>query len=228
MFGPAIPDYSRKFYISTDASFYSVGGYISNDPPPNDRPIEYFSKALSNCQQNYATTHKELLAIVLAIEQFAHYIWGKPFVVHTDHEALTYLFNENKVGSRLLRWKLMLSEYDVEILYRKGKNNVVSDCLSRIPTKVIGCFSLVKNPVIKSIMNVITRSRAMENALRDSDKNVDKPNVSFYINEEPNVTTDTKKYEKIIWFRCSLKSRRKSISMQMQNTNCRESTIFLK
>lgn len=195
----AFPDYSRKFYISTDASFHSVGGYISNDPPPNDRPIEFFSKTLSMCQQNYSTTHKELLAIVMAIEQFAHYIWGKSFVVHTDHEALTYLFSQNKVGSRLLRWKLMLSEYDFEILYRKGKNNVVSDCLSRIPKAEVKCFHLVKNTAIRAIMNVVTRSRAKENAITDSSKTADKPNVSFYMNEEPSITLDTKKYEKILW-----------------------------
>lgn len=137
----------------------------------------------------------------MAIEQFAHYIWGKTFVVHTDHEALTYLFSQNKVGSRLLRWKLMLSEYDFEILYRKGKNNVVSDCLSRIPPASIRCFSLVKNQALKSIMSIITRSRSKENALRrdrDHENEIaDRP--KFQINKEPSVTLDTKKYEKIFW-----------------------------
>lgn len=135
----------------------------------------------------------------MAIEQFAHYIWGKSFVVHTVHEALTYLFSQNKVGSRLLRWKLMLSEYDFEILYRKGKNNVVSDCLSQIPKAEVRCFHLVKNTAIRAIMHVVTRSRAKENALSDSNKTADKQNVSFYINEEPSVTLDSKKYEKIVW-----------------------------
>lgn len=95
-----------------DASFFAVGGYISNDPPSADRPIEYFSK-------NYSTTDKDLLAIIIAIERFKHYIWGKQFVIHTEHNALTFLFIQNKVGSRLLRWKLELAEYDFEILHRK-------------------------------------------------------------------------------------------------------------
>lgn len=196
----AFADFSRKFYISVDASFYSVGGYISNSPPPLDKPIEYFSKTLSDCQQNYSTTHKELLAIVLAIERFQHYIWGKQFVVHTDHEALTYLFSQNRVGSRLLRWKLMLSEYDFEIIHRKGTNNVVSDCLSRIPQAEMRYFHMLKNDTTRSILAAITRSRAKENERLTKSA----PNKSFAIttcsmNEEPNTTFDIKKYDKIIF-----------------------------
>lgn len=136
------------------------------DPPPNDRPIEYFSKAFSDTQKNYVTTDKELMAIILAIERFQHYIWGKPFVLHTDHQALTYLFNQTKVGSRLLRWKLALSEYDFEIIHRKGSHNVVSDCLSRIETNpIVKLSDIVNNTATKSIMQIVTRSRAKENQI---------------------------------------------------------------
>lgn len=192
----AFPDYSRKFYISVDASFYAVGGYISNDPPPNDKPIEYFSKALSDTQKNYATTHKELLAIILAIERFQHFIWGKHFVLYTDHEALTYLFNQNKVGSRLLRWKLQLAEYDFDIIHRKGSQNVVSDCLSRFePTQSINFFRLIKNPTTSALCQAMTRSRAIE---RDAGQE-NKQNKSHHIHEEPSITFDAKKYDKIIF-----------------------------
>lgn len=196
----AFPDFSRKFFISVDASFHSVGGYISNDAPPKDRPIEYFSKTLSKCQQNYSTTHKELLAIVLAIERFQHYIWGKPFVVHTDHEALTYLFSQNRVGSRLLRWKLLLSEYDFDIIHRKGKNNVVSDCLSRIPQGEMRYFHMLKNETTKSILTVMTRSRAKEKELLAKTSNDKPPKIDgCNISEEPNTTFDVKKFDKIIF-----------------------------
>lgn len=196
-------DHSRTFYISVDASFYAVGAYISNEKPPNDRPIEFFSKALNAAQINYATTHKELLAIVLAIERFQHYIWGKHFVVYTDHQALTYLFNQNKPGSRLLRWKLLLAEFDFDIIHRPGKNNVVSDCLSRIENSPdnmaeIRYFHFVKNQITKSILQVATRSRARENALITA--NEEKPKSDFYhINEEPSLAFNVKKYERIFF-----------------------------
>lgn len=194
-------DHSRTFYISVDASFYAIGAHISNDKPPNDRPIEYYSKSLNAAQINYATTHKELLAIVMAIERFRHYIWGKHFVVYTDHEALTYLFNQNKPGSRLLRWKLLLAEYDFEIIHRPGKNNVVSDCLSRIQFSnenelmPVRYFHFVSNPVTKSILEIITRTRSKENALLQKQDN---PNV-YHLNEEPGVTFNTKKYDRIFF-----------------------------
>lgn len=82
--------FGKTFYISVDASFCAVDAHISNEKPPNDCPIEYFSKSLNVAQINYATTHKELLAIVLAIERFKHYVWDRHFVVYTDHEAPAY------------------------------------------------------------------------------------------------------------------------------------------
>lgn len=130
---------------------------------------------------------------MLAIERFRHYIWGRHFVVYTDHEALTYLFNQNKPGSRLLRWKLLLSEFDFEIIHRPGKSDVVSDCLSRIPQQndeqnefaQVRYFHFVKNPVTKSILEIIARSRAKENALLQSKKPVDAH--EYHVNEESGV-----------------------------------------
>lgn len=195
------PDYSRTFYISVDASFYAIGAHISNEKPPKDRPIEYYSKSLNDAQINYATTHKELLAIVMAIERFRHYVWGKHFVIYTDHEALTYLFNQTKPGSRLLRWKLLLSEYDFDIIHRPGRNNVVSDCLSRIKYSneqelvPVRYFHFVKNPITKCILEIITRSRSKESALLNKSNDMNE----YHISEEAGVTFNEKKYEKIFF-----------------------------
>lgn len=200
----AFADFSKKIYISVDASFYAVGAYISNDAPPNDRPIEYFSKTLNDAQKNYATTHKELLAIILAIERFQHFIWGKKFVLYTDHQALTYLFSQNKVGSRLLRWKLTLAEYDFEIIHRKGSNNIVSDCLSRIePTASVNMCQFIGNTAIKAILQAVTRSRTKESQIIAAENEQNKkseiePKLR-HIAEEPSVTFDKKRFEKIIF-----------------------------
>lgn len=194
----AFADYSKTFYISVDASFHAVGGYISNDPPPNDKPIEYFSKSLSDTQKNYATTHKELLAIILGLERFRHYIYGKKFVLYTDHEALTYLFNQNKVGSRLTRWKLELSEHDFDVIHRKGSQNIVSDCLSRFDhSQSINFFRLIKNQATSSIFQATTRNRAKERDQQQNNEQNIKPQL--HVHEEPTVTFDTKKYDKIVF-----------------------------
>lgn len=198
----AFPDFKRKFYISVDASFHSVGGYISNDPPPNDKPIEFFSKTLNAAQKNYATTHKELLAIIMAIERFQHYIWGKHFVIYTDHEALKYLFNQTKVGSRLLRWKLQLAEYNFDIIHRKGSQNVVSDCLSRLePNGNTKLPNLTENTTLKTILQIITRSRAKESEIiaTAGEENGGCVKKTAQISEEPNTTLDARKFVKILF-----------------------------
>lgn len=86
-----------------------------------DQYVQYFSK-----------THNLILAVVLAIEAFRYYLYGKQFIVRCDHKPLVSLFKQNKLSSRLLRWKLALSEADFVIQYIPGKTNVVADFLSRI------------------------------------------------------------------------------------------------
>lgn len=198
-------DHSKTFFISVDASFYAVGAYISNEKPPNDRPIEYFSKTLNKAQINYSTTHKELLAIVLAIEHFRQYIWGRHFVIYTDHAALTYLFNQHKPGSRLLRWKILLSEFDFDIIHRSGKGNVVSDCLSRMdhePNAEVNYFHFVSNPITKSILQITTRSRARENRLirqRDDERKTPNPGSEYTIFEEPGLNINSDAFDQMIF-----------------------------
>lgn len=130
----------------------------------------------------------------MAIEQFRHYIWGRRFVLYTDHQALTHLFNQNRTNSRLLRWKLALSEYDFQILYRSGPNNVVSDCLSRL--EYVEISDLIKNSATKAVMQAITRSRAKENIIIGEQS----PQIqTYHIHEDPGLTLDTQKYDRILF-----------------------------
>ncbi|WVZ60771.1 hypothetical protein U9M48_010752 [Paspalum notatum var. saurae] len=92
----------------------------------------YQSKTLNEAQVNYATTEKELLAVVFAFEKFRSYIVNSKVIVYTDHAAIKYLLTKKDAKPRLIRWILMLQEFDVEIRDKKGVENVVADHLSRM------------------------------------------------------------------------------------------------
>ena len=127
------PDFEKKFLVTTDASDYAIGAVLSQGPVGSDQPIAYASRILNKAERNYNTTEKELLAIVWAVKYFRPYIYGTTFKIITDHRPLVWLFNVTDPGSRLIRWRLKLEEYDYEIVHRAGKGNVNADALSRYP-----------------------------------------------------------------------------------------------
>ncbi|XP_075099856.1 uncharacterized protein LOC142176368 [Nicotiana tabacum] len=94
--------------------------------------IYYVSKMLSGAQLNYTVTEKEMLAVVFAFDKFRSYLIGSKVNVYTDHAALKYLIKKKESKSRLIRWVLLLQEFDLEICDRKGTENQVADHLSRL------------------------------------------------------------------------------------------------
>ena len=81
--------------------------------------LHYASKTLNNVQINYTTIEKELLAIVFALDKFHSYLVGSHVVVFTDHAALKYLLSKQDAKPRLIRWVLLLQEFDIEIKDKK-------------------------------------------------------------------------------------------------------------
>ncbi|XP_075481163.1 uncharacterized protein LOC142521874 [Primulina tabacum] len=109
-----VPNWKEPFELMCDASDYAVGA------------------ALDKAQQNYTTTEKEMLAVVFAFDKFRTYLIGTKVTVFTDHAAFRYLFAKKDAKPRLIRWILLLQEFDFEFKDKKGCENQVADHLSRL------------------------------------------------------------------------------------------------
>ena len=127
------PDWPLSFDIMCDASDYVVGAVLGQTKDKKHHAIAYASKTLTGAQLNYATTEKELLAVIFAIDKFRSYLVGAKIIVYTDHAALKYLLTKKDAKPRLIRWILLLQEFDLDIKYKKGVENTVADHLLPMP-----------------------------------------------------------------------------------------------
>ena len=126
--------------VQADASQRGLGACLLQD----GQPIAYASKSLTDTETRYANIERELLAIVFACQRFNTYVLGRPFTVKSDHKPLEMIHQESLASAppRLQRMLLQLQWYDVTIRYRPGKEMLLTDALSRCPSRASGEIKL--------------------------------------------------------------------------------------
>ena len=135
----SFPHYDGLFILDTDASGVGIGAVLSQVQSGEEKVISYHSKCLSKTEKQYCVTRRELLAVVMTVKQFHHYLYGKHFVVPTDHGALRCLTNFKNPEGQIARWLEVLATYDFEICHRPGRIHSNADLLSRRPYLSYDC-----------------------------------------------------------------------------------------
>ena len=126
-----VPCHDDRFVLHTDASGSGIGATLNVVREGEERPAAYFSRQLQGAQHRYSATELEGLAIFKSIMFFSHFLFGRHFVVITDHKALVSFLHSRVLNRRLHGWMLQLLEYDFTIQYRPGNMNQDADALSR-------------------------------------------------------------------------------------------------
>ncbi|KMQ83693.1 reverse ribonuclease integrase, partial [Lasius niger] len=127
----ACPDFSRRFYLQTDASTSGLGAVLTQYFEDGERVIAYASRTLNGAERNYSATELECLAVIWGIRRMRNYLEGYTFTVITDHQSLRWLQKLEEPTGRLARWLFELQQFDFDIKYRRGALNRVADALSR-------------------------------------------------------------------------------------------------
>ncbi|KAF8087234.1 hypothetical protein N665_0594s0009 [Sinapis alba] len=166
---------------------FAVGAVLGQRKDKKLHVIYYASMTLDEAQCRYATTEKELLAIVYAFQKFRSYLVGSKVVVHTDHDALRYLLTKKDAKPRLLRWILLLQEFDFEMKDKKGIKNGAANYLSRM--KVDEETDLDDTLPVEQVYSIDLRRATTRSLPTDCSEN-----------PEHSVAAIKKKYPHMPWF----------------------------
>ncbi|KAF8084063.1 hypothetical protein N665_0735s0004 [Sinapis alba] len=165
------PYWDLPFEVMCDASDSAVGIVLGHEKDKKIHAVYNASKTLDDAQRNYAITEKELLVVVFAFKKFQPYLVGSKVIVHSYHVALKYLIQKKDAKPRLLRWILLLQEFNIEIKDKMGIENGVADHLSRIRIEddvPLGYFLPIKNVYMMENSSSLFLNQHMKPILNDT------------------------------------------------------------
>lgn len=125
------PDFTKHFYLQTDASDFGLGAVLTQIHEDGEKVISYLSRSLTPSERKFSVTEKECLAVVFSVEKLRGYLEATRFTVITDHYSLKWLFSIKDPVGRIARWAVRLQQYNFDIVHRSGREHVVPDALSR-------------------------------------------------------------------------------------------------
>lgn len=165
------PDFSLPFTLTTDASDIALGSVLSQQ----NRPIAFYSRTLNSAERNYSVIEKELLSILEGVKHFRPYLYGRHFIILTDHNPLVWLAKLKTPNSRLIRWKIKLDEYQFDIKHLKGSSNSVADALSRIEINIHQTDKDETNSMTPMIIDT-EKNKEIENETQESENSSEDSN----------------------------------------------------
>nr|GFB86078.1 putative reverse transcriptase domain-containing protein [Tanacetum cinerariifolium] len=163
----ALPKRSEGFIVYCDASNKGLGAVLMQ----REKVISYASRQLKIQEKNYATHDLELRAVVFTLKIWRHYLYGTKCTVFTDHKSLQHILDQKELNMRQRRWLELLNDYDCDIRYNSGKENVVADALSRKeqepPLRVRALVMTIGLDLPRQILNAQTNARKLENIKKE-------------------------------------------------------------
>ena len=186
-----IPDPKVAYTVISDASGFAIGAALCQDHGKGLQPCAYLSRKMNDHERNYPVHEQELLAIVHALREWRHYLLGNKFAVITDHRSLQYLQSQDKLSARQTRWSEFLQQFDFEIRYRPGKENVVADGLSRRPDHQVSTIAETSVNVGEELMHNVKQKYQQDAVAKQI---LDKGDKKYIIRDGAIYTLDNKIY----------------------------------
>ncbi len=215
-------DESIPFEVETDASEVALAATLNQ----NGRPVAFFSRALQGSELKHSAVEKEAQAIVESIRHWRHFLTGRHFTLKTDQQSVSYMFNQRQKGKikndKIMRWRIELSCYSFDIVYRPGRESIAPDTLSRASCATTTHDSLYKlhdslcHPGVTRLWHFV-RTKNLPFSLEEVKKTLSSCPVcceckpKFYHPEEAHLSKATQPFERInIDFKGPLPSNNKN------------------